>query len=81
MRTLPAIAAIALLLTGCESTRRAIGSLQGVADKGIVVGTAAATEDAAPASAAAPGKTKGNLPASLGGDHENHAYTTPPKRG
>ena len=81
MRTLLTIIAAALLLTGCESTRRAIGSLQGIADKGIVVGNAAASEDTAPAATAPPGSTKGNLPASLGGDHENHVYTTPPRRG
>ena len=79
MRTVATIIACALSLTACESTRRAIGSLQGVAEKGIVVGTAAAGEDAAgPADAAA---ARPNLPASLGGDHENHVYTTPPKRG
>ena len=69
-----------LALAGCANVRTALGQYQGVADKGVVVGTAAESEAAAPASGAGSGKAaRQDLPATLGGDKEHHVYSSEPK--
>ncbi len=70
-----------LALAGCSNVREALGAYQKAADKGIGVETGAQAEaSAADEPPSAPGAARRDLPASLGGDHENHVYATPPKR-
>ena len=78
MRILMLVAVLAL--TGCANVREALGAYQTAADKGVGVGTTAEAEAAGandPAQVA--DGVRSNLPATLGGDAENRAYSTPPK--
>jgi len=68
-----------LALAGCANVRTALGQYQGVADKGVVVGTAAESEAAAPSGAGPGNAARPDLPATLGGDKEHHVYSSEPK--
>ena len=63
------------VLGGCSTIRQGLGEYQKAADKGLQVGSAAASETVGPANDAG----KPALPGGLGGDKANAAYTSPPQ--
>ena len=74
---LPIALMLVLAVAGCASVRKGLGSYQQVADKGVGLNTAAATENA-PAPSKKDSK-KPELPGGLGGDTAHPAYSATPQ--